>query len=88
MFFHLVHSFRGHFRLKIDFSMVQPLVLATKTTIRERIDYAGEHFQSLHILEKLSAEVHVTIPSKALHRRHVWKNGEHSFNISSTGSLM
>ena len=45
--------------------MVQPLVVATKTTIRGLIDYPGEHFQSLpDVFEKLSAEFEVTIPSR------------------------
>ena len=45
--------------------MVQPLVVATKTTIRELIDYPGEHFQSLpDTFKKLNAEFEVAVPSR------------------------
>ena len=49
----------------IDFSIVQPLVVATKTTIRELIDYPGEHFRSLPgVFRKLNAEFDVTVPTR------------------------
>ena len=45
--------------------MLQPLVVATKATICELIDYPGEHFQGLpDVFKKLNAEFEVTISSR------------------------
>ena len=49
----------------LDFSMVRPLVVATKTTIRELIDCPGQYFKSLpDVLTSLQQkECNITTPS-------------------------